>query len=105
MSHLVIACYRPKDGQDGALRELLREHVPTLRREGLATAREPVLLRASDGTYVELFEWVSSDAVQAAHTHPVVLAMWERFGAACDYVTLGDLAEAREPFAHFALVP
>jgi hypothetical protein len=34
----------------------------------------------------------------------MVIALWERYAACCDYVTLGDLAEAREMFPGFALV-
>jgi len=34
-----------------------------------------------------------------------VLALWERYAACGDYVTLSDLAEARAMFPAFALVP
>jgi hypothetical protein len=27
--------------------------------------------------------------------------MWQRFEAACEYTSLGDLPEARHPFAEF----
>ena len=35
MSRIVIACYRPKAGQQDALRTLIRDHVSTLRGIGL----------------------------------------------------------------------
>jgi hypothetical protein len=98
MPDIVIAAYRPKPGQDAALRELLRDHVPYLRREGLATARESILGRAKDGTYVEVFEW-QSGAIAKAHEHPGVLAMWQHYAEACEYVALKDLAEAQKLFA------
>ena len=37
MPVIVIAAYRPKPGQDAALLEILRDHVPYLRREMLRT--------------------------------------------------------------------
>ena len=98
----VIACYRPKPGQEAALQELVRDHVPALRRRGLATARAPIAMRAADGTLVEVFEWTSAQAIAAAHTHPEVHAMWAAFGKACDYVKLSQLAEAQSLFAEFS---
>lgn len=101
MGQIVIACYRPKAGHEADLESLMKEHVPTLRSEGLVTDRTPILGRAADGTIVEVFEWVSREAVEAAHTNPVVLAMWERFGKVCDYVKVSDLKESLDLFAEF----
>ena len=43
--------------------------------------------------------------LQRGHpTNPAVLALWERYAACCDYVTLGDLAEAGIMFPGFELV-
>jgi len=97
----VLACFRPRPGQEAALLAVVHEHVPTLQRLGLATARPSLVMRAADGTLVEAFEWVSSAAVDAAHRHPEVLAMWQRFEAACEYTSLKDLAESQHPFAEF----
>lgn len=58
-------------------------------------------MRARDGTVVEVFEWRSAQAVEAAHTDPAVLALWAEFGAVCDYVPLASLAEAQRMFAEF----
>ena len=97
----VIACYRPKPGQEAALLELVRGHVPHLRRLGLATDRAPISMQAADGTLVEVFEWASAKAIAAAHSHPEVHAMWAAFGDACDIVKVSQLAEAQELFAEF----
>ena len=103
MAEIVIAAYRPKPGQDAALRKLLRDHVPYLRRQGLATARESILGLAQDGTYVEVFEW-ETGAIARAHEHPGVQAMWQLYAEACEYVALKDLAEAQGLFAGFVPV-
>lgn len=97
----VIACYRPKPGHEAALLELVRGHVPALRRLGLATDRAPIAMRAADGTLVEVFEWRSAQAIADAHDKPEVHTMWAAFGAACSYVKLGDLAETKNLFAEF----
>jgi hypothetical protein len=101
MGRIAIACYRPKPGQGDALRALVASHVPTLRSIGLATARPPLAMQAKDGTVVEVFEWTSAEAIQAAHGHPVVLQMWERYGQVCDYVPLAQVSEASDLFAEF----
>ena len=104
MGVMVIALFRPKPGMAAALDGCTRDHLPILRAQGLATARPSVVLRASDGTVLEIFEWVSAAAIESAHTNPAVLALWERYAACCDYVTLGDLAESSTMFPSFALV-
>jgi len=100
MGEMVIVAYRPKPGREAQLEALVREHVPFLRDLGLATDRPAQAMRAADGTIVEVFEW-RDGAVQTAHGHPKVHELWERFGAACDYITLRDLPEAAGPFATF----
>jgi hypothetical protein len=101
MSRIVIACYRPKAGQHAALRNLIRDHVSTLRAIGLATDRAPITMEGADGTILEVFEWVSADAIQAAHSHPVVLKMWEQYRAVCDYVPVAQVPEASQMFSNF----
>jgi len=100
MGDMVIVTYRPKPGCAAALAELVRDHVPDLRRWGLATDRPALAMRAGDGTIVEVFEWADG-AIARAHEHPEVQAMWGRYGAVCDYVPLRDLAEAAQLFAQF----
>lgn len=99
----VIASFKPRPGRAEALLEVVREHVPTLQRLGLATDRASLIMRAADGTLLEAFEWASSAAIEAAHKHPDVLALWQRFEAACEYTSLEELAEAQHPFAEFEL--
>lgn len=105
MGRVVIACYAPRAGREDELRHLAREHVPRLRAEGLVTEREPILAVAADGTVVEVFEWVSDEAIAAAHTNPAVQAMWEEYAEVCTYVPIGGLAEAASLFSEFAPFP
>jgi len=97
----VIVAYRPKPGKEDDLLELVRSRVPTLRKEGFVSDRAPTIMRARDGTILEVSEWKSREAIDAAHKNPNVLAMWERFFALCDCVPLNTLAEAGEMFAGF----
>lgn len=100
MSDMVIVAYRPKAGREDELLALTREHVPLLRRLGLATERPALAMRSKEGIVLEVFEW-REGAIDAAHANPDVLAIWQRFAAVCDYVPLGALPEAGELFARF----
>ena len=100
----VIVAYRPKPGKEDVLLSEVRDHVPFLRSEGLATDRPPVVMRAKDGTIIEVFEWASAAAIEEAHGNPRVHAMWGRFAACCDYAPLNSLAEAADMFAEFESV-
>ena len=101
---IVIVAYRPKLGKSEELLTLVRARVPTLRQEGFVTDRVPTIMRSRDGTLIEVSEWKSREAIDAAHKNPNVLAMWEKFFALCDCVPLNTLAEAEEMFAGFASV-
>lgn len=101
MGRIVIACYRPRPGRAADLHGCVREHLPLLRRRGLATARAALLLRAEDGTLLEIFEWVSDEAAERAHGDAEVAALWERFAVACDFIPLAELPGAGAPFPHF----
>jgi hypothetical protein len=98
---VVIAVYKPKPGQARALEDLLAEHVPTLRREELATARPVVLLRSEDGIYLEIFEWASVQSPARAHDNARVQALWQRIAQVAEVIRLADLPCAHRSFPHF----
>jgi quinol monooxygenase YgiN len=98
---VVIVAYRPKAGREKEVLELVRSRVPTLLQEGLVTERVPVIMRAKDGTIIEVSEWKSREAIEEAHKNPRVLAMWDKFFAVCDCVPLKTVPEAEMMFAGF----
>ncbi len=102
---VVIVAYRPKAGKETDLLELVRARVPTLRNESLVTDRVPVIMRAKDGTIIEVSEWKSHQAIEEAHKNPRVLAMWDKFFAVCDCVPLKTVPEAETMFAGFEPIP
>ena len=101
---IVIVAYRPKPGKEKETLELVRSRVPSLRNESLVTDRAPIIMRARDGTIIEVSEWKSQEAIDAAHNNPIVLAMWNKFFAVCDCVPLNTLPESAEMFAGFERV-
>ena len=101
MGSISVACYKPRPGCEDTLVELVRNHLPPLRAQGLVTERASIVMRVADGTIVEVFEWVSREAIESAHKNPVVLDLWKQFEAACWYETPANLVEFKNMFAHF----
>jgi len=79
MGSISVACYKPRPGCEEALLELVRNHLPPLRAQGLVTERTSIVMRTANGTIVEIFEWVSQEAIAGAHKNPAVLDLWKRF--------------------------
>lgn len=101
MGRIAIVAYRPMPGKMGELERLVRRHHQRLAACGLVTERAPIMMRARDGTVVEVFEWASAQAIAAAHDHPLVRQMWAEFEGICAYVPLTELEEAQALFAEF----
>jgi hypothetical protein len=104
MGRCVIVAYTPKPGKEQQLLAVVRKHMDVLQGQALVTDRPAYVMRAADGTIVEVFEWRSADAIEKAHTNPAVMALWGEFGEACDYTPLSKLKEAQDLFAEFEAV-
>ncbi len=98
---VVMAMYRPKEGKLDELELLVKKHFPTLKSYGLTTSREPFIGRATDGTLIEIFEWISMEAAQKAHDHPAIASIWEAMTMVCEFGKLEQLAEAKKVFPQF----
>ncbi|MDJ0976437.1 MAG: hypothetical protein QNJ98_18400 [Planctomycetota bacterium] len=99
---IVTAIYKPKKDQGAALEALLKEHVPTLRRQGLATDRPSLVMRSHiDGSIMEVFEWASHEAAAKAHSDPEVGKLWEAMGEVARFLTPAELMESTRTFPHF----
>ena len=79
MGSISIACYKPRPGCEDALLDLVRNHLPPLRAQGLVTDRAPIVMRAANGAIIEIFEWVSQEAIAGAHSNSAVLDLWNQF--------------------------
>jgi hypothetical protein len=101
MGRIVIACYKPKPGKNETLKALMKTHLPRLKQENLVTDRESIMMEATDGTIIEVFEWISEEAIQNAHTNAAVLQMWSEYAEVCDYIPVGSLTEAGNLFSGF----
>ncbi|SEN53122.1 putative quinol monooxygenase [Paenibacillus sp. OV219] len=98
---VAIATYRPHPGKEEQLKDIVRRHLPTLRAEGLITEMTPLHLQAEDGSILEIFEWASAEAKDAAHRSPAVREVWGVLMEVAEMTALASLAEAAQPFSNF----
>lgn len=104
MSELItMALYQPHEGKEEQLNEVLKNHIKTLEAENLITSREPIRAQAADGTVIEIFEWKSEKAKDAAHESPVVMKVWNDIMEIAEIKSLSSLEESKHPFPNFAL--
>ncbi len=101
-SRITIAVYKPKEGKEAALHDLVLTHYKRLSDEKLVTQRQPIICQAKDKTILEIFEWQSEEAIHAAHSNPVVLAMWKEFGEVCTYLPVAEVNESKNMFSDFS---
>ena len=99
-----FAMYKPHEGKRDELLEILKEHVPTLREYGMVSERSNYMAQASDGTIIEVFEWLSDEAKNAAHEHPAVARIWERMYGVCSFAHMRHLSESDMQFPDFELL-
>lgn len=105
MGRFVIAVFKPKAGMQQQLLAVVEKHWRVLQQQGLVTDRPRYAMRGDDGTVIEVFEWRSPEAIEQAHGNPAVLALWEEFEVACEYVPLAALPESQHPFSEFEPLP
>jgi hypothetical protein len=65
---------------------------------------EPVLMKSSNGTYLEVFEWQSNESVEKAHNNQEVKNLWKKFQNAATYELLLNLEEFVNPFPDFETI-
>lgn len=104
MGRFVIVAYTPKAGMEPQLLKAIQKHLQVLKSAQLVTDKPAYVMRSADGTFIEIFEWRSAEAIQQAHNNPAVQGLWAEFGAACDYTPLSKLPESQQMFAEFDAV-
>ena len=80
-SFWLMSRYRVKKENLAEFLKLAKEHHPVAHAAGLATSAPSQLWVANeDGEgspeVVEIFEWVSGDALDSAHEHPEIARIW-----------------------------
>ncbi len=101
MERIVVVGYKPFPGRETALLELMKVHWQILDGENLVSNRKPIKMQSKDGTIIEIFGWKSKEAIESAHSNPVMQKMWNDYAQVCEYVPIGDLDESTNLFSEF----
>ncbi len=104
MGRIVVVAYKPFRDQEAAVLDIIRHHLPVLRGEGFVTARKPIVMRSADGCIIEIFEWQSREAIEAAHYNAAVQDLWMRASKVCEFVKPVDISEFHQPFSEFEAI-
>jgi hypothetical protein len=88
MPNTVICHYRVATGNETKFERLLRKHWPTLHGLGLVTNEPSKKFKGEEQDngqpiYFEIFDWLDG-AVDRAHEHPQVMAIWEPMDKLCE---------------------
>ncbi len=79
----------------------MKNHVKVLRNQGLATLRPPMIMKSSDGTIVEAFEWISKESIEEARQNKDVQEYWAKYRDVCDIIPVSELIETNTSFSEF----
>lgn len=105
MRRLAIVCYRATAGAEAELHALCASHYARLYKLGFVTRRLPVFLSAGERSIVQVMEWKSQQAIEAASSHPAVIELRRAYAEVSELVPLAALHEASEPLALFEPAP
>ena len=104
MGRVVFAIYKPFNRKIDALLEIVKQHKPLLLQENLVTSRPFIVLKTKNGSIIEIFEWKSEAAIEAAHSNKKIMEIWDAFSKVCTYETLQSLDEANSIFSDFEVL-
>jgi len=58
-------------------------------------------MKSADGTVVEVFEWISKQAIEDAKTNKDVQEYWSQYKDVCDIIPVSDLIEENTSISEF----
>jgi hypothetical protein len=88
---IVIVGYKPFNGKEKELAELIKDRLVGLRAEGLVTDRRAIVMQSKDGAFIEVFGWKSKEAIEKAHSNIVFIKMKDKFEKVCEYVPVCEI--------------
>lgn len=101
MGRIVIVAYKPLPGKEQELEKMVLEHHGILKDQNLVTDRNPVIMKASNGELIEVFEWKSPESIEEAHSNAEVQKLWSRFTSVCTYEAPTSIKEFNSLFSEF----
>jgi len=101
MERIAIVGYKPFQGKETELLELIKTHWQELNEENLVSERKSIIMQSTNGTIIEVFGWKSKEAIELAHSNPVVQKMWTEYFKVCEFIPISELEESSKMFSEF----
>lgn len=101
MERITIVGYKPFQGKEAELLKLMKTHWQKLDEENLVSKRKSIIMQSANGTIIEVFGWKSKEALELAHSNPMVQKMWEDYSKVCEYIPISNLEESSNLFSEF----
>ena len=104
-TNYVMAMYKPTNAENqNKLVEILKKHIPALRKYELIKDTTAFMLKSENGTIIQTWEWESEKAMQVAHEHPAIRTIWGELEGICEFTSLSDLPESKSRFPNFKVL-
>ena len=62
------------------------------------------MLQSENGIIMQTWEWESEKAMQVAHEHPAIRAIWGELESLCQFISLKELTESTTRFPSFKIL-
>jgi hypothetical protein len=93
---ITIGIYKAHKGKKKELMELMLQHQPLLRKEGLLTEKEGFIGLTQDNSIIEIYEWKSIGSVQQAKKNPRVQELWKKVHKISDSLGMNKITESKK---------
>jgi hypothetical protein len=79
----------------------MKTHRQKLDGEDLVSKIASIIIQSTNGTIIEIFGWKSKEAIELAHSNPVVKKIWAEYAAVCEFVPISEIEESSKLFSEF----
>jgi hypothetical protein len=95
---IIITLYKPHPGNEKELEDRITHHIEALLELGAVSFRPRLVFKSSDGTYLELLEWIVPRGESPFRS---LREFKDSIKEICEFKTLADLPEADDIDAEF----
>lgn len=104
MGRIFVMVYRPHRGKEQELIPILKSGYMLLRDRGYLTSRPPIMMQASNGCLLKIFEWKGKESMSSAEADLQVQEHWMRVSKVCDFEKPVNLEEFKQVFSEFEAI-
>ncbi|MBL7878115.1 MAG: hypothetical protein JNL53_20785 [Cyclobacteriaceae bacterium] len=105
MGRIFLIIYKPHKGKEQELLSTVKSGYAPMISGGYVTDRAPILMRATNGSLLLIFEWKQQDSQDKAQADPAIQEQWMRVSKLSEFEKPESLKEFRDVFPEFESIP